>query len=214
MKQLMTTILGAIIVTHAVNAQDGDAALDYREKLTFGLKAGLNYSNVYDSQGEQFNADPRTGFAGGATLGIPIGRFLGIQPEVLFSQKGFRATGNVLGSPYNLNRVTDYLDIPIFVVLKPVDFISIMAGPQFSYLMKQTDSFSGSTNSAAQQQEFNNDNIRKNTVCFVGGADINFRHFVFGARVGWDLFQNNGDGSTTTPRYKNVWGQATVGLRF
>lgn len=213
MKQITTLmILVATTLTGIVHAQD--VVPGYREKLTFGLKAGLNYSNVYDSKGEQFNADPRFGFAGGAFVGIPIGKFLGIQPEVLFSQKGFRATGTVLGSPYELNRVTDYLDIPVFLVLKPVDFVSIMAGPQFSYLMKQTDSFGNSTNSSAQQQEFNNDNIRKNTVCFVGGADITLNHFVVSGRVGWDLFENNGDGTTTTPRYKNVWGQATVGFRF
>jgi hypothetical protein len=37
---------------------------------------------------------------------------------------------------------------------------------------------------------------------------------VIGARVGWDLMQNNGDGSSSTIRYKNVWYQATIGFRF
>jgi hypothetical protein len=33
-------------------------------------------------------------------------------------------------------------------------------------------------------------------------------------RGSWDLKNNNGDGTSTTPRYKNVWYQATVGYRF
>jgi len=44
--------------------------------------------------------------------------------------------------------------------------------------------------------------------------DINLNNIVIGARAGWDLFNNNGDGTSTTPRYKNVWAQATVGIRL
>jgi len=32
--------------------------------------------------------------------------------------------------------------------------------------------------------------------------------------VGWDLMKNNGDGTKTTPRYKNVWAQVSVGFRI
>jgi hypothetical protein len=34
---------------------------DNREKLLFGLKIGTNYSNIYDSQGENFVADSKFG---------------------------------------------------------------------------------------------------------------------------------------------------------
>ena len=36
---------------------------DYRSNLTFGLKVGLNYSNVYNAYGENFVADPKFGIA-------------------------------------------------------------------------------------------------------------------------------------------------------
>jgi len=48
----------------------------------------------------------------------------------------------------------------------------------------------------------------------VGGVDINLVNIVLGARVGLDMYNNNGDGTSTTPRYKNVWAQATVGFRL
>jgi hypothetical protein len=80
--------------------------------------------------------------------------------------------------------------------------------------MKQKDVFANAFTTIEQETEFQNDNVRKNTLCFTGGADINLNHFVIGARVGWDLMNNNGNGTTTTPRYKNVWYQATVGFRF
>src|SRR6478736_6592004 len=85
---------------------------DYRKQLMFGLKAGANYSNVYDAQGEAFVAKAKYGFAGGVFLSIPIGRYFGIQPEVLYSQKGFNGKGVLLGSSYDLSRTTSFIDVP------------------------------------------------------------------------------------------------------
>jgi hypothetical protein len=187
---------------------------DNREKLFFGLKVGTNYSNVYDSQGEDFVADAKFGLAGGAFVSIPIGSFFGIQPEVLFSQKGYKSTGTFLGSSYSMTRTTDYLDIPLLVAIKPIENVSILFGPQFSYLMKQKDDFTGGTITSTQEETYTNDNYRKNTFCLTGGADLNIDHLVIGLRAGWDVENNNGDGTTTTPRYKNMWYQATIGYRF
>jgi len=89
-----------------------------------------------------------------------------------------------------------------------------MAGPQYSYLLKQTDVFTNGSTSIAQEKEFENDNVRKNTLCFAGGMDINLKHIVLGVRAAWDVQNNNGDGSSTTPRYKNAWYQFTFGYRF
>lgn len=212
MKTIQKIVLLTLLVSPFIaTAQD---ETDMRENFAFGLKAGTNYSNVYDSEGEEFDADAKFGFAGGAFVAIPIGELIGIQPELLYSQKGFRADGTILGGNYELVRTTNYIDIPVFLVIKPMEFISIMAGPQFSYLVSKKDVFSNGVSSAAQEQEFENDNVRKNTFCFVGGLDINLNHIVIGGRGGWDLFNNNGDGSSTTPRYKNVWVQATVAYRF
>lgn len=156
-------------LTHVVSAQEN--ITDVRAKLMFGLKAGVNYSNVYDTQGEAFRANPKLGFAGGAFLAIPLGTYFGIQPEVLYSQKGFQATGNILGSSYNLTRTSSYVDFPLLFAFKPSEFITILAGPQYSYLVKQKDEFKNESTSIAQETEFGNENVRKNTLCFTGGLD-------------------------------------------
>lgn len=187
---------------------------DYRTNLLFGIKAGLNNSNVYDSQGEEFRADSKFGFAGGIFLAIPIGKFFGVQPEILYSQKGFQATGRFLGSNYSFTRTTNYLDIPLLFSLKPSEFFSLVAGPQYSYLISQKDEFGSSLTSVTQETEFKNDNIRKNTLCFLGGLDINIKHIVLGGRIGWDIQNNNGNGTSDTPRYKNTWYQVTFGYRL
>jgi len=210
MKKIVLMVAAVALMAGSISAQ----VVDNRNELQFGLKIGLNLSNVYDSEGEQFDADAKFGLAAGGFLSIPIGTYLGVQPEILFSQKGFKATGTLLGSPYEFTRTTSYLDIPLLIALKPSPMVTLLAGPQYSYLMKQKDVFTSGVGNSQQEEEFDNDNIRKNTMCFLGGLDLNFDRLVFGGRVGWDLYNNNGDGTSTTPRYKNVWYQATVGFRF
>ncbi len=208
---LILTSVTAMSVTNSI-AQDNTT--DFRDKLSFGLKAGINYSNVYDSKGEDFKASPKVGAATGAFLAIPFGKYFGLQPEVLISQKGFKATGSILGGAYKFTRTTTYIDLPLFFAFKPSEFITVMAGPQYSYLIHQSDVFANATTSIAQETEFQHDNIRKNTLCVVGGVDVTMKHIILSARAGWDFQNNNGDGTSTTPRYKNVWYQATVGYRF
>lgn len=190
----------------------------YAQKETsifnFGIKAGGNYSNIYDSQDSQFKVDGKYGMAYGGFLSVSFGNFLGVQPEVLYSEKGFKSTGTILGSAYEMTRSTGYIDVPILLAIKPISMLTILVGPQFSFLVNEKNSFTTSTTSVLQEQEFKNDNVRKNTLCLTGGVDLNFSHFVLGARAGYDMQQNNGDGTSTTPRYKNAWYQATIGYRF
>lgn len=195
-------------------AQEISKETDNREKFQVGLKAGLNYSNVYDAKGEAFEADSKFGVVAGAFMEIPIGKFLGIQPGVLVSQKGFKANGIILGSKYTFTRTTTYIDVPLLFEFKAGEFITILGGPQYSYLVNQRDVFANATTSVEQEQEFLNDNIRKNIFGVVGGFDINVKHITMGARVNWDVQNNNGDGTSTTPRYKNVWFQGTFGYKL
>jgi len=212
MKKIALIIIGFGLITMKILAQENTT--DFRKKLSLGIKAGLNYSNVYDEQGEDFIADGKFGGVYGVFLAIPIGRFLGVQPEILLSQKGFKSSGKLLGSSYNLTRTTTYADVPILFAFKPSEFITLVAGPQFSYLLNQKDSFKNGTTTIEQENTFQNDDVRKNIFCFTGGVDITMKHFVIGARAGWDVQNNNPNGVSTTPRYKNVWYQATIGYRF
>lgn len=182
--------------------------------ITIGAKAGGNLSNIYDSKSEGFQADPKLGLALGAFITIPVGNFLGIQPELLFSQRGLRGSGSILLSPYSFTRTTNHIDVPILLAIKPIPVLTLLVGPQYSYLISQSYKFNNEFLNINQQEEFENENIRKNTFCITGGFDINLNHFVISARVGWDLMDNNGDGTSTTPRYKNTWTQATIGFKL
>lgn len=209
MKKFILALILFASLDGIIYAQDNNT--DLHDKIQFGLKAGANISNVYDTKGEGFTADPKIGFAGGAFLSIPLGKYLGFQPEILFSQKGFKAKGQILGIVnYEFTHTLNYIDVPLLIALKPSEVFTLLAGPQFSYLVSQKDVLANTS----LTQNFNNDNIRKNTFCFLGGFDINLGSLVIGARAGFDIQDNKGDGTTTNPRYKNVWYQATLGFRF
>ncbi len=182
--------------------------------ITFGPKVGLNLSNVYDTQDENFVADSKIGLAGGLFLSLPLGSLFGVQPELLFSQKGFNATGSLLGNSYSLTRTLNYIDVPLLVAVKPAPSFTLLVGPQFAFLLSRKDVFTNSALTIEQIQLFNNENLRKNTLGLVAGFDLNLNRIVVGVRAGYDLSQNNADGTSTTPRYKNAWYQATIGLRL
>ena len=187
---------------------------DFLDKISVGLKAGVNLSNVYDEEGEEFRADAKLGLAVGGFLHVPIGEFFGFHPEVLVSQRGFQATGVVLGSTYSFTRTSTFLDIPLLFAIQPTDFITLLLGPQYAYMMQQKNVFTNSSTSFDQESEFMKDDIRKNTLCITGGVDINLNQIVLGARFGADLMKNIGSGESESPRYKNMWYQASIGFRF
>ena len=202
-----------IIITTIINSSNAQET-SIRERIQVGLKIGTNYSNVYDSQGDEFNASSKFGLAAGAFMALPVGKYVGIQPEILFSQKGFSATGKLTGKAYDITRTTSYIDIPLFVTLKPTAFTTVLVGPQYSYLIQQKDAFANASTSIATETEFENASMRKNTLCLVGGFDINVKHFLLGARLGWDVRNNHGDGTSSTPRYRNTWLQVAIGYRI
>lgn len=216
MKKIVLLITTIVIVTiNSSNAQNKlQRDTDLRNRVLFGAKAGINYSKIYTSQGEPFHSDPKWGLATGIFLAIPIGKYFGIQPEVLFSQKGLKAEGSINGNTYNITRTSNYFDFPLLFAFKPSEYVTVVAGPQYSYLTKEKNKFENATTGIEQESAFGSESSRKNTLCFTGGIDINVRHLVVGTRVGWDLMNNNTGSSSTTLRYKIMWYQATLGYRF
>lgn len=209
MRHFLVLLLIAGITINNVAAQEDD-----RAAFQIGIKAGANLSNVYDTQGDDFEADGKFGFVAGAFMTIPLGSTFGVQPEVLFSQKGFKAKGNLLGGSYDLTRTTNFIDVPIYFTIKPLSTLTLLVGPQFSFLTKQKDVFENSITSFEIEEEFKNENLRKNIFGASLGINLNISKVVLGARASWDLYNNHGDGTSTTPRYKNVWVQTTLGFRL
>lgn len=80
--------------------------------LRIGARIGINYSNVYDTEGDEFRADAIFGFVAGGFIAVPLGTRLGFQPEVLYSQKGFKGSGSLLGNDYEFIRTSNFINVP------------------------------------------------------------------------------------------------------
>jgi hypothetical protein len=206
--------IATLIVIAITGKAQEQISPDFRDMIQLGVKVGANYSNVYNVKADEFQADSKFGLATGVFVAVPLNKFIGFQPEILISQKGFQATGNILGSKYDFTRTTTYVDIPLLLSIKPSRYLNILAGPQYSYLVKEHDVFNTGSITVEQESEFKNTDVRRNTLCFLGGLDIDMKHLVLSFRAGWDVSNNNGDGSSTSPQYQNVWYQATLGYRL
>jgi hypothetical protein len=132
----------------------------------------------------------------------------------MYSQKGYKGSGNLLVTNYEYTRKTDYLDIPLQLQIKPAPFLTLLAGPQYSFLLNKGIDFDAGSISVDQQNDIENNDIRKNTLGAVVGLDLNISRLVLSGRLAWDLQHNDSDGSSFSPRYKNTVIQATIGVRF
>ena len=181
---LSLTVL--VVFPMALSAQIlGGDDMDYSKRISFGPKVGANVSNIYDTQGDEFEADSKLGFAGGVFVTLPLTRFIGLQPEILFSQKGYRGSGSILGSEYSFSRTTNYIDVPLLLAVRTCKFLTILVGPQYSFLLSQNYTFKSDLINISQDEQFENENLLKNTLCLTAGLDVNLGRMVIGARGGW-----------------------------
>ncbi|HLN52515.1 MAG TPA: porin family protein [Lentimicrobium sp.] len=212
MKTKVFLILSILFLSTGLFAQNETE--DNREKLQFGIRAGVSYANVYDEKGEDFVADGKLGAAGGIVLSIPIGRYLGFQPEAMFIQKGFSGDARYNGKPYSLTRTTNHLDFPLQLKFNPAKNFSLLGGPQYSFLLSRKDDIDVGNLTIEEEDIIKNDKIEENIFGLIFGAEFNFNAVTITGKAGWDLQQNDDNAASFSPRYKNQWLLFTLGLNF
>jgi hypothetical protein len=180
----------ALLVAGAVNAQ-----------VKLGVAGGLDVSNIVKTDDPNFTTNYKTGFNAGATLEIPVVKYFIIEPEVLYAQKGYKAQ-TTYG---NFSQTTNFIDVPLLAKLKLSDDFGILVGPQFSFLTSTTNVYDNGFSTTVQKQ-YNDDadNLHKSLVAGVVGFSFDLSKSVdFHARYSIDLQKNNGNGTSTTPEYRN-----------
>ncbi len=108
------------------------------QEARFGLKGGLNLSSMTVEGADDSNLLP--GFHAGAFARVMATDLIGLQPEVLFSTRGYKAVYNesFLGYPVadgttKLN--LDYIDVPLHVVFSIAEDFNFHVGPYFGFLV-------------------------------------------------------------------------------
>ncbi|MDH3733864.1 MAG: PorT family protein [Gemmatimonadota bacterium] len=112
------------------------AGLAAQSNSLIGVKAGINSSTVSFSDGDEVDAMSATGFVGGLFAQIGLGEMFAIQPEGLYSSKGFKADIDGEGAQLRVN----YIEIPVLLVARFGDAggvrPSVFAGPVISFESK------------------------------------------------------------------------------
>ena len=134
MKKILLTIITIFAINAVASAQ-----------MRFGIKGGLNLANESISSsalgGLSLSPSMRIGFHAGLVMDSPITESISIQPNLLFSQKGFKlsANGNDISTTFN------YIELPINFLYHASESFSVGAGPYLGYALSGTVS-SGSQN--------------------------------------------------------------------
>ncbi len=136
------------------------------QRLSFGLKAGGNYSNYANAD---FRTESIAGFHAGAIINFRLFKGLSIQEEFLFSTQGAKVKDNLFGKE---NVKVSYINVPFLLKYRSNIGLYIEAGPQVG--MRASENISN-----MQIGEF----AKKLDLSAVGGIGFQSKSgFGFGAR--------------------------------
>src|SRR5688572_8966331 len=103
MKKILLLFVLTFIISGYVIAQG----------LSYGVKGGLNFATVNSGD---FDAKSKTGIHAGVFVNLSV-VILQIQPEILFSQKGFTVDNYIMDGG-SLDARLNYIDIPVMARIK------------------------------------------------------------------------------------------------
>ncbi|MDO6435119.1 porin family protein [Flavitalea sp. BT771] len=213
-KHILPAML-ALCLSSAAFSQENSGHQHDEPGPRIGLKGGLSIATIIKTNDNNFSSTPLYGFNGGVVLQLPLCKAISLQPEILFSQKGFRSKGSSLTGDYDYRRYLNFLDIPLLLRINPSKELGFVVGPQYSYLLATHTKFTSGTASYEETVKNENDNITKNIFGGVIGLDINLNDNVFlYGRYTMDFRRNNGDGTSSTPAYRNQVIQIGLGVLF
>ncbi|MEK6615501.1 MAG: porin family protein [Bacteroidota bacterium] len=166
-------------------------------QVSVGPKLSLSFSNVIggeNSVGNKF----KVGFSAGAFLKFQISDHVYLQPEVVYSTRGFKYVSSVGNQDTNLKHTLSYIDFPFLIGIQIGENGFINFGPQIGYLVN--DKIKGVVTNSSSSLNLNSSNVygynvTEYALAFGGGYRFPFNlmvavHGVYGLTK---LYSNGGD---------------------
>lgn len=104
-------------------------------KSTAGIKGGYNLSSV------SFDGTSETERLHGFHIGVYgesfVGDYFAVQPEILYSQQGYK----IIDANSTYTQKLDYINIPLMFKLYPVKSFYIEAGPQIGFAISHKETY-------------------------------------------------------------------------
>ncbi|MGQ7946854.1 porin family protein [Flavobacterium sp. WC2509] len=175
----LLSAIALIGLSNTIHAQTDSSTIQ------FGVKGGVNFSNIYNEEVDDNNV--LTSFNAGIYASFPITDLIAIQPEILYSQKGAElkydnafATGE---AKFKLN----YIEVPVLVKFNLTENLNIHAGPYVAYLVDAQVKNNSEGGSFNFEDNYNNDDFNKFDAGLSGGIGLEFNSVGFGARYNYGL---------------------------
>lgn len=197
---LLLFLVGAAFNTAQAQMTEG--------KARFGLKIGLNGSNLYDDAQAQ-DRNGRIGLVGSAFVKIPLGESnFSLRPEVLFATKG----ATFKRDSFTSSLKSAYLEVPLSLEYN-LSILNLHAGMHASYLANADGKF---RDAQGNPINFDKDDLEKVDLGWHVGAGLDFGNIGIHLRISRGL-KDVGSGQTVdglVGSLKNSAWALTLAYRF
>jgi len=140
---------------------------------------------------------------------LPVSYSFSFAPEILFSQKGYKAE-TTYGE---FKQRTNYIDIPLLAKFKVVPGFNFVIGPQLTFLTSTKNIYDDGFNTVYEKDYDNRGD--KSVVSGVIGVGINLnRNVELRGRYAIDLSKNRTNYNSALPDYRNQVFSLGLGFRF
>lgn len=211
----LLAVLG-IIITNGVIAQEQQTNVESKLSPKFGIKGGINLSNLYVDDVDDENM--KLGINAGFFAKLPLTRGLSIQPELLYSNKGSKLTYNnpLLGNgEYRFN--LHYVEVPVLAVINIAKNFNIQVGPYASYLIAANITDLNDNGTVNEVSDLDAESFNRFDWGLTGGLGIDIGNFTIGGRYSYGFKEVGKSGtiaSQLTSNSKNSVVSVFLGLAF
>jgi opacity protein-like surface antigen len=218
--KLAFAVIGLIIMSSA------------KAQVSYGVQAGVNIANwkgealnslnnVVDLTNGFIDTKSKTGFHVGGYVNIPVTDKISFEPGVQYSQKGYAMKGDLkidalkfLGVNAGAKVEAHYIDVPLVLKAEVAKGLSIYAGPQISYLVKNNLHVNTSVLgiSLLNKKLDLTDNFNRMDIGLAGGLGYKFDNG-FNIKAGYDYGLSKLDKNDNFKAYNRVV-KVSVGFSF
>lgn len=137
MKTMKKILFAAFLMVWAVSGSAQDIPSDIQQNHNLlsrspnsgiGIKGGVNFASVHGSDKDKFGStNSHTSFHAGVFAQFGFNDFFSLQPELLYTRKGYERQDSVFR--------LDYLEVPVLAVFNISDNFSVHLGPQVGIMV-------------------------------------------------------------------------------
>lgn len=194
-KVIILLAIGLGVFSLKSYSQEQQTVMEPTLKPKFGIKGGVNLTNLYVQDVSDENM--KVNFHAGFFAKLPVTTGFSIQPELLYTSKGAKETYNNFFSGngeyrFNLN----YIELPVALVFNVTPNFNLHVGGYAAYLVNTNiTNLDKNSGDITQVSNLNEDDFHRFDAGVLGGLGVDIQNFTIGARYNYGLCKVGKSGS-------------------